>query len=144
MRQIYTFKCSTCKRLFIEMCKCKFQKAKKVKERTTKSIELNLDRHCGVFSPSTNTYCLRSLKCKSHSVHLKRAVKGRSKPFDILLSEMKINAAATDIPIKTEDSEFISTTQEWEEILELDQKMSFPLNNAVLKHSLTCRRPVNI
>lgn len=143
MRRLYTYQCNTCQRHFIEMCKCKLQKAKKVKERTVKSVELNLDKHCGVFSPSTNTYCLRSLKCKSHSVHLKRAVKGRSKPFDILLAEIKMNAAA-DIPWKEDTTVFILPNQDCEDIPEPDQRMMYPLCNSILKHSLTCRRPVNI
>lgn len=44
--------------------------------------------HCGVVVDGTGP-CTRSLTCKSHQVSLRRAVPGRSKPFDQLLAERR-------------------------------------------------------
>lgn len=143
MRRLYTLHCSTCKRIFIEVCKCKLQKAKKSKEKLNKTVELNLDKHCGVFSPTTNSYCLRSLKCKSHSVHLKRAVKGRSKPYDILLAELKMNLNLENTT-KEVEVDFLIPDKCHDEILDSSQRFLYPLSDTVLKQSLTCRRPINM
>ncbi|XP_057367694.1 ataxin-7-like protein 1 [Daphnia carinata] len=53
-----------------------------VKER-----ELDLEKHCGVWMSDLNRACTRSLTCKAHSLTLRRAVQGRSRPFDDLLAE---------------------------------------------------------
>lgn len=50
---------------------------------------LDLDRHCSVHLGS-GQFCTRSLTCKSHTMSLKRAVEGRSKPFDTLVQEQKV------------------------------------------------------
>jgi hypothetical protein len=47
---------------------------------------VNLDRHCGVLIAPSGAPCMRSISCKSHSLASKRAVIGRSKPFDELLA----------------------------------------------------------
>lgn len=47
---------------------------------------VNLDKHCGVPTGPLLEPCTRVLTCKGHSIKLKRQVKGRSKPFDQLLS----------------------------------------------------------
>ncbi|KAI8148787.1 SCA7, zinc-binding domain-containing protein [Fennellomyces sp. T-0311] len=47
---------------------------------------LDLDKQCGVIQGPNNTPCTRSLTCKSHSMGAKRAVAGRSQPYDVLLS----------------------------------------------------------
>ncbi|KAF0451019.1 SCA7-domain-containing protein [Gigaspora margarita] len=69
----------------------KKQQIKKEKEKKTKLTKRNkgpidLDRQCGVIE-HTGTQCSRSLTCKSHSMALKRAVQGRSQPFNTLLSQ---------------------------------------------------------
>ncbi|KAI5191808.1 hypothetical protein NECID01_1653 [Nematocida sp. AWRm77] len=43
------------------------------------------DKYCAVEDDASGTKCTRSLNCKSHSIHTKRAVKKRSAPFDLLL-----------------------------------------------------------
>ena len=53
-----------------------------VKER-----ELDLEKHCGVWIGDFQRACTRSLTCKAHSLTLRRAVQGRSRPFDDLLAE---------------------------------------------------------
>ncbi|XP_021176263.2 ataxin-7-like protein 1 isoform X1 [Fundulus heteroclitus] len=47
------------------------------------------DKHCGVPDPETKRSCTRSLTCKTHSLTQRRAVPGRSRPFDVLLAEHK-------------------------------------------------------
>ncbi|OAG31807.1 hypothetical protein NEDG_00282 [Nematocida displodere] len=45
------------------------------------------DNHCGVVDPLTGTKCTRSLNCKAHSIHMKRALSKRSSSFDHLLKK---------------------------------------------------------
>lgn len=47
---------------------------------------VDLDKQCGVINDK-NLPCSRSLTCKSHSMGAKRAVQGRSRPYDELLLE---------------------------------------------------------
>ncbi|GES89177.1 SCA7-domain-containing protein [Rhizophagus clarus] len=69
----------------------KKQKTKKEKEKrkTTGRHKgpIDLDKQCGVLVPPNVTACSRSLTCKSHSMALKRSVKGRSQAYDILLAQ---------------------------------------------------------
>lgn len=62
---------------------------RKFRERKAAPTQYDPDRHCGVWCDYFNKFCVRSLTCKVHSVALRRAVVGRSKPFDQLLSEHK-------------------------------------------------------
>ena len=59
-------------------------------------MELNLDRHCGVITQPNLMPCFRSITCKSHSVQAKRAVMGRSLPFDILLERYSSKGSETE------------------------------------------------
>lgn len=47
---------------------------------------VDVEKQCGVLLPNGG-YCARSLTCKSHSMGLKRAVPGRSLPYDMLLAQ---------------------------------------------------------
>ena len=48
---------------------------------------VNVETQCGVpLDPEKGGFCARSLTCKSHSMGLKRAVPGRSLPYDQLLA----------------------------------------------------------
>ena len=47
---------------------------------------INPDRQCGVINDK-NLPCSRSLTCKTHTVGAKRAVPGRTRPYDILFIE---------------------------------------------------------
>lgn len=60
---------------------------RKYRERKSVPTQYDPDRHCGVWCDYFNKFCVRSLTCKVHSVALRRAVVGRSKPFDQLLIE---------------------------------------------------------
>jgi hypothetical protein len=55
---------------------------------------LDLDKQCGVISEINNMPCTRSLTCKTHSMSLKRAVKGRSQPYDVLYAAYQARAQA--------------------------------------------------
>jgi len=68
----------------------KKKKKKKEKDVPRKIIPLkersfNPDLHCGVHVAGDSRPCTRSLTCKTHSIALRRAVVGRSNPFDTLL-----------------------------------------------------------
>ncbi|XP_054164145.1 ataxin-7-like protein 1 [Oppia nitens] len=52
-----------------------------------KDREYDPNKHCGVCPPEAEKPCTRSLTCKTHSLTLRRAVTGRSKSFDMLLTE---------------------------------------------------------
>ncbi|EAQ90728.1 hypothetical protein CHGG_02663 [Chaetomium globosum CBS 148.51] len=45
---------------------------------------VDVEKQCGVILPNGQS-CARSLTCKGHSMSAKRAVPGRSMPFDMLL-----------------------------------------------------------
>ncbi|KAL8695042.1 MAG: hypothetical protein Q9218_000410 [Villophora microphyllina] len=47
---------------------------------------VDVEKQCGVLLPNGG-YCARSLTCKSHSMGSKRAVPGRSLPYDTLLNQ---------------------------------------------------------
>jgi SCA7, zinc-binding domain len=53
-----------------------------------KTAVINVEKQCGVVLP-TGRQCTRSLTCKSHSVAAKRAVPGRSLPYDMLLAQYR-------------------------------------------------------
>lgn len=47
---------------------------------------VDVEKQCGVILPN-GAQCARSLTCKSHSMGAKRAVPGRSLPYDMLLAQ---------------------------------------------------------
>ena len=47
---------------------------------------VDVEKQCGVPLPN-GALCARSLTCKSHSMGAKRAVPGRSAPYDVLLAQ---------------------------------------------------------
>lgn len=54
---------------------------------------VDVERQCGVALPGGG-FCARSLTCKTHSMGAKRAVLGRSAPYDVLLQQyQKMNQA---------------------------------------------------
>lgn len=65
--------------------KQKIAKIAKVKPPGRVKGPLDLDKQCGVVPSIGAPPCARSLTCKSHSMSSKRAVEGRSRPYDVLL-----------------------------------------------------------
>lgn len=47
---------------------------------------VDVEKHCGV-PLADDTVCNRGLTCKAHSMRAKRAVPGRSAPYDMLLAQ---------------------------------------------------------
>ena len=66
----------------------------------TKERELDLEKHCSVWIADVSKACTRSLTCKAHSLTLRRAVQGRSRPFDDLLAEHRAAKELVLKPIK--------------------------------------------
>ncbi|KAL2202112.1 SCA7-domain-containing protein [Sarocladium strictum] len=71
---------------------------------------VDVERQCGVILPNGQP-CARSLTCKSHSMGAKRAVAGRSLPYDMLLAayqkknQAKQQKAALDANAPVEDED---------------------------------------
>lgn len=70
-------------------------KKKKVKTESRSKAKtpakVDIDKQCGVplvnnVGELTGILCSRSLTCKTHSMGAKRAVRGRSRPYDVLLA----------------------------------------------------------
>lgn len=53
---------------------------------------INVEKQCGVLYPN-GMQCARAITCKLHSVEVKRAVPGRSQPFDTLLAAFQVEVA---------------------------------------------------
>jgi len=65
----------------------KKKKKDEPKQKTAKPKgPVDVEKQCGVALPNGG-FCARSLTCKSHSMGLKRAVPGRSLPYDMLLAQ---------------------------------------------------------
>ncbi|KAL5612990.1 uncharacterized protein BROUX77_003146 [Berkeleyomyces rouxiae] len=90
-------------------------KSKKKKEEPKPKVAkpkgpVDVERQCGVLLPN-GMPCARSLTCKSHSMGAKRAVAGRSLPYDMLLAayqkknQAKQQKAAMDANAPIEEDE---------------------------------------
>ncbi|XP_016330053.1 ataxin-7-like protein 2 isoform X3 [Sinocyclocheilus anshuiensis] len=69
--------------------------------RTYKKVlkkECDLDKHCGVMHPERKKLCTRLLTCNIHSIHQRRQVVGRRKPFDQLVMELKMSSKPGERP----------------------------------------------
>ncbi|KAF2751148.1 SCA7-domain-containing protein [Sporormia fimetaria CBS 119925] len=65
----------------------KKKKKDEPKAKVTKTKgPVDVEKQCGVALPNGG-FCARSLTCKSHPMGLKRAVPGRSLPYDMLLAQ---------------------------------------------------------
>ncbi|KAF2735997.1 SCA7-domain-containing protein [Polyplosphaeria fusca] len=92
---------------------------------------VDVERQCGVPLPNGG-FCARSLTCKSHSMGLKRAVPGRSLPYDMLLAQYqkknqaKQQRAAIDanapLPEDLEPSGAVDSDEEKEAIMQALQR----------------------
>ncbi|KAF2686343.1 SCA7-domain-containing protein, partial [Lentithecium fluviatile CBS 122367] len=105
-------------------------KKKKKDEPKSKAAKpkgpVDVEKQCGVALPNGG-FCARSLTCKSHSMGLKRAVPGRSLPYDMLLAQYqkknqaKQQRAAIDanapLPEDLEPSGAVDSDEEKEAIM---------------------------
>jgi hypothetical protein len=82
----------------------KKKKKDEPKAKTTKAKgPVDVEKQCGVTLPN-GAQCARSLTCKSHSMGAKRAVPGRSLPYDMLLQQyQKKNQARQQSTISLEN-----------------------------------------
>ncbi|ERT02216.1 SAGA-associated factor 73 [Sporothrix schenckii 1099-18] len=95
----------------IEKVAPKKKKKEEAKPKTAKPKgPVDVERQCGVILPNGQP-CARSLTCKSHSMGAKRAVPGRSLPYDMLLAayqkknQAKQQKAAIDASAPAEEEE---------------------------------------
>lgn len=77
---------------------------------------MDVEKQCGVWDPEKQTMCARSLTCKSHSMSAKRAVPGRSQPYDVLLSlwqrKNQVKAAPAPKPTVVVEAEDVDSDEE--------------------------------
>jgi len=79
-------------------------------------VPVDVEKQCGVFDPEKGTMCARSLTCKSHSMSAKRAVPGRSQPYDTLLSQWQrknqAKTATIQKPVQQQEAEDVDSEEE--------------------------------
>lgn len=119
----------------------KKRKTRPAKEK--KPASANLERQCGVTLQDGGT-CLRALTCKSHSVASKRAVPGRSKPYDTLLvlyqqrnqfkqSQAQHKQAQNEMDQEEDKETTLTDEQEFEQVKAgVARSSSFPLDRHTL------------
>lgn len=82
----------------------------------TRSVPVDVEKQCGVWDPDKQTMCARSLTCKSHSMSAKRAVPGRSQPYDVLLSlwqrKNQVKAAPAPKPVAVQEADDVDSDEE--------------------------------
>ncbi|KAG0099479.1 hypothetical protein BGZ93_007476 [Podila epicladia] len=107
--------------------KQKVAKVAKVKPTGRVKGPLDLDKQCGVVASIGAPPCARSLTCKSHSMSSKRAVEGRSKPYDVLLSFVQKKPAPvkdekirleSEMPSADKDDANMDSDEEFNELLD--------------------------
>lgn len=128
-----------------EMKKSKKERKKKeTKPKVTKNKgPVDVEKQCGVPLPNGG-FCARSLTCKTHSMGAKRAVLGRSAPYDQLLAayqkknQAKIGAAAAAAQQAKEELEHsahvaLDDEEETQQVLEgVKKSIPFPLERRVI------------
>lgn len=96
--------------------------ATKVTKGRTKG-PVDLDKQCGVINDK-GLPCSRSLTCKSHSMGAKRAVQGRSRPYDeLLLDWQRLNNPNFVEPVKRESKQEKKERKEKEKAEKKKQQM---------------------
>ncbi|RMZ90733.1 hypothetical protein DV736_g2030, partial [Chaetothyriales sp. CBS 134916] len=79
--------CKHCKKNILRRTAKEHKKSKKEEQKPKQAKAkgpVDVEKQCGVLLPN-GAQCARSLTCKSHSMGAKRAVPGRSLPYDMLL-----------------------------------------------------------
>ncbi|KAI8351083.1 SCA7, zinc-binding domain-containing protein [Mortierella sp. GBAus27b] len=107
--------------------KQKTAKPPKVKPPGRVKGPLDLDKQCGVIMIQGGPPCARSLTCKSHSMSAKRAVEGRSRPYDVLLGlyqkkpmpikDEKANRDA-ELPLAEKEDVNLDSDEEFNDLLD--------------------------
>jgi SAGA-associated factor 73 len=104
---------------------------------------VDVERQCGVPLPN-GQLCARSLTCKSHSMGAKRAVPGRSVPYDVLLAnyqkknQVKLASMTTQQQLADENEALMGSTpvnpeEEFQQVMEgVKRACAYPLEKKVL------------
>lgn len=125
------------------------RKTKKVKpdSKSKDKPPVDIERQCGVALPNGG-YCARSLTCKTHSMGAKRAVHGRSMPYDVLLAayqkrnQVKMASLSTQQQLELDnealmDEQPLNVEEEFEQVMAgvvraypvpLERKVVMPTN----------------
>ncbi|KAG5365649.1 SAGA-associated factor 73 [Yarrowia sp. B02] len=105
---------------------------------STKGKVVDVDKQCGVPLPNGGL-CARSLTCKTHAMGAKRAVQGRSAPYDALLADLqrrnqlKLQQKKDGIEEEEEPSVPVDPETEVKMVLEAVQRSTpVPLERKVL------------
>lgn len=105
---------------------------------STKGKVVDVDKQCGVPLPNGGL-CARSLTCKTHAMGAKRAVQGRSAPYDALLADLqrrnqlKMQQKKDGIEEEEEPSTPVDPETEVKMVLEAVQRSTpVPLERKVL------------
>lgn len=114
-------------------------KPREAKSKTsTKGKVVDVDKQCGVPLPNGGL-CARSLTCKTHAMGAKRAVQGRSAPYDALLADLqrrnqlKLQQKRDGLEEEEESSEPVDPETEVKMVLEAVQRSTpVPLERKVL------------
>lgn len=123
-------------------------KAKKAKKEKSKPVPkakapVDVEKQCGV-PISNGQLCARSLTCKSHSMGAKRAVVGRSAPYDVLLAnyqrknQVKLASLSTAQQLADENEALggsvpINTEEEIAQVMEgVRRTVIYPIKKKVI------------
>jgi SAGA-associated factor 73 len=96
-----------------------------------------VEKQCGVVDPEKGTMCARSLTCKSHSMSAKRSVKGRTRPYDELLSQWQrknqAKASTTQKAAVLKEAEDVDSDEEVKLVmLGVENRYARPLEQKVI------------
>lgn len=111
----------------------------------------NPDEHCGVQLAGMEGPCVKSLTCKFHAIALRRAVPGRSRPLDELLSENRKERGlvgirkASNRAKQSKQVSYVGTVAEVPSVkLEIDPQFGQQLNALYAKFDPHPKTQINI
>lgn len=122
----------------------KKEKKERIKISTANAkVPVDVEKQCGVLLPN-GQLCARSLTCKSHSMGAKRAVRGRSAPYDVLLvnyqkkNQVKMASISTQQQLADENEALLGSTpinpeEEFQQVMEgVKRVYAYPLERKVI------------
>lgn len=135
------------------------KKKKQMKPKTQAKPKgpVDVEKQCGVPLPSGG-FCARSLTCKTHSMGAKRAVLGRSAPYDVLLqqyqkrNQAKLAASNVLAAQRRENAQFtggavgdnddINLSSNYNKILDPDEETHSVLEGLSKNHPIPLERKI--
>lgn len=135
------------------------KKKKQMKPKTQAKPKgpVDVEKQCGVPLPSGG-FCARSLTCKTHSMGAKRAVLGRSAPYDVLLqqyqkrNQAKLAASNVLAAQRRENAQFtggvpgdnddMSLSSSYNKILDPDEETHLVLEGLSKNHPIPLERKI--